>query len=120
MWNLVIWRKSFSASLHVRPSNTRPLPFFWAHGQTQRSCIRLPSILTHGVTPHILEKMPRVRYFTMGLNKWQTSDTWPLQGAQPMTWYLSSGGKANSPNGTARWRAHRRARTRRMGLATIP
>ena len=23
--------------------------------------------------------MPRVRYFTMGINKWQTSDTWPPQ-----------------------------------------
>ena len=36
----------------------------------------------------ILEKTPRVRYFTMGLNKWQTSDTWPPAGAQPMTLYL--------------------------------
>jgi putative CocE/NonD family hydrolase len=44
----------------------------------------------------ILEKTPRVRYFTMGSNKWQTSDTWPPEGAQPVTFYLSSGGKANS------------------------
>ncbi len=44
----------------------------------------------------ILEKTPRVRYFTMGLNKWQTSNTWPPEGAQPMTLYLSSAGKANS------------------------
>jgi hypothetical protein len=35
----------------------------------------------------------------MGMNKWQTSDTWPPQGAQPMKFYLSSGGKANSLNG---------------------
>ena len=35
----------------------------------------------------------------MGSNKWQTSDTWPPAGAQPMTFYLSSGGKANSLNG---------------------
>lgn len=47
----------------------------------------------------ILEKMPRVRYYTMGLNKWQTSDTWPPSGAQPMTLFLSSGGKANTANG---------------------
>ncbi len=47
----------------------------------------------------ILEKMPRVRYYTMGLNKWQTSDTWPPRGAQPMTLFLSSGGKANTLNG---------------------
>ena len=47
----------------------------------------------------VLEKMPRVRYYTMGLNKWQTSDTWPPSGAQPMTLFLSSGGKANTLNG---------------------
>ncbi len=44
----------------------------------------------------VLEKTPRVRYFTMGSNKWQTSDTWPPAGAQPMTLFLSSSGKANS------------------------
>jgi putative CocE/NonD family hydrolase len=52
-----------------------------------------------GEDNHILEKWPKVRYFTMGMNKWQTSDTWPPRGAQPMTFYLSSGGKANSLNG---------------------
>jgi uncharacterized protein len=44
----------------------------------------------------ILEKMPKVRYYTMGLNQWQSSSTWPPVGAQPLTLYLSSGGKANS------------------------
>jgi putative CocE/NonD family hydrolase len=47
----------------------------------------------------VLEKMPKVRYFTMGSNKWQTSETWPPAGAHPMTFYLGSGGKANSLNG---------------------
>ena len=47
----------------------------------------------------ILEKMPRVRYYTMGINKWQTSDVWPPRGAQPMSFYLSSGGNANTMNG---------------------
>ncbi len=47
----------------------------------------------------ILEKTPRVRYFTMGMNKWQESDTWPPKGAQPMTFFLASAGKANSLNG---------------------
>ncbi len=49
-----------------------------------------------GENNHILETMPRVRYFTMGLNKWQTSDTWPPEGAEPVTLYLTSGGRANS------------------------
>jgi uncharacterized protein len=43
-----------------------------------------------------LDAMPKVTYYTMGLNKWQTADTWPPAGAQPLTFYLSSGGKANS------------------------
>nr|WP_293843580.1 CocE/NonD family hydrolase [uncultured Arsenicibacter sp.] len=41
-------------------------------------------------------KMPRVRYYTMGSNKWQTSETWPPANAKPVTYYLSSGGRANS------------------------
>jgi putative CocE/NonD family hydrolase len=52
-----------------------------------------------GMDNKVLETMPRVRYYTMGINKWQTSETWPPEGAQPVTWYLSSGGKANSLNG---------------------
>jgi hypothetical protein len=47
----------------------------------------------------LLDTMPKVRYYTMGINKWQSSDTWPPRGAQPMTFYLSSNGKANSRNG---------------------
>ena len=52
-----------------------------------------------GEDNHILETLPKVRYFTMGINKWQASDTWPPQGAQPMTFFLSSGGKANTLDG---------------------
>jgi putative CocE/NonD family hydrolase len=46
-----------------------------------------------------LDKLPKVTYFTMGLNKWQTSDVWPPAAAQPMTLYLGSGGRANTLNG---------------------
>jgi putative CocE/NonD family hydrolase len=46
-----------------------------------------------------LEKQPKVLYYTMGLNKWQSSDTWPPAGAQPMTLYLTSVGKANTLKG---------------------
>ena len=52
-----------------------------------------------GEDNHITEQMPRVRYYTMGLNKWQASDTWPPEGAQPMTFYLASAGKANTLHG---------------------
>ncbi len=44
-------------------------------------------------------KRPKVQYFTMGSNKWQSSDQWPPRGAEPMKFYLSSGGKANSLSG---------------------
>jgi len=46
-----------------------------------------------------ISKWPKVRYFTMGSNKWQTAEQWPPAGAEPMTFYLSSGGKANSLKG---------------------
>jgi uncharacterized protein len=43
-----------------------------------------------------LDSLPKVTYYTMGINKWQSADTWPPAGAQPMTFFLSSGGRANS------------------------
>jgi len=43
-----------------------------------------------------LDTLPKVTYYTMGMNKWQTSDTWPPEGAEEKTLYLSSAGKANS------------------------
>jgi len=43
-----------------------------------------------------LDSLPKVTYFTMGMNKWQTADTWPPAGAEPMTMFLSSAGRANS------------------------
>lgn len=50
----------------------------------------------------LLDTLPKVRYYTMGLNRWQTSDTWPPRGAAPMTLYLASGGKANTAAGDGR------------------
>ena len=49
-----------------------------------------------------ITKWPKVRYYTMGLNKWQEADQWPPKGAQPVKFYLSSGGKANTRNGDGR------------------
>jgi hypothetical protein len=47
----------------------------------------------------LLAKTPKVRYYTMGSNKWQSSDTWPPEGTKPVTFYLASGGHANSLSG---------------------
>ena len=52
-----------------------------------------------GVASERLAKLPKVTYFTMGSNKWQSSDTWPPRGAEPLTMYLSSGGRANTAGG---------------------
>ncbi len=42
------------------------------------------------------EKTPRVQYYTMGSNKWQSAENWPPKTAKMTTFYLSSGGRANS------------------------
>ncbi|HEY0742454.1 MAG TPA: CocE/NonD family hydrolase [Chryseosolibacter sp.] len=47
----------------------------------------------------VMKQMPKVRYFTMGSNQWQTSETWPPANATMTTYYLTSEGKANTLNG---------------------
>ena len=47
----------------------------------------------------VLDTLPKVHYFTMGSNEWQSSETWPPKGAEPVTFYLSSEGNANSIDG---------------------
>jgi uncharacterized protein len=49
-----------------------------------------------------IRRWPKVRYYTMGLNKWQSSDQWPPKGSETVKFYLSSGGKANTLNGDGR------------------
>jgi putative CocE/NonD family hydrolase len=49
-----------------------------------------------------LAKLPKVTYFTMGANKWQSSETWPPAGARPLTLYLTSAGRANTAGGDGR------------------
>ena len=55
-----------------------------------------------GETSARLDRLPRVTYFRMGSNTWHTADTWPPKTAQPRTFYLSSGGRANSLYGDGR------------------
>ncbi|GAB3951768.1 CocE/NonD family hydrolase [Spirosoma harenae] len=49
-----------------------------------------------GENNDVLKNTPRVKYYTMGSNKWQTADSWPPATSEMTTYYLSSGGKANS------------------------
>lgn len=44
-------------------------------------------------------KTPRVQYYTMGSNRWQTSDVWPPANTEMVTYYLNSVNGANSVNG---------------------
>ncbi|ODT03765.1 MAG: acylase [Gemmatimonadetes bacterium SCN 70-22] len=56
-------------------------------------------IFLKGEQSRLLDTLPKVRYYTMGINKWQASDSWPPRGAESLTYFLSSGGKANSAKG---------------------
>ncbi len=47
-------------------------------------------------------KTPKVQYYTMGSNQWQSSDVWPPANTVPTTYYLASNGKANSAYGDGR------------------
>ena len=42
---------------------------------------------------------PRVRYYTMGSNKWQQATSFPLPNTEIKNYYLASAGKANTRNG---------------------
>ncbi len=49
-----------------------------------------------------IEKEPRVRVYDMGAKQWRTYDAWPPPDARAMTYFLASGGRANSMNGNGR------------------
>ena len=42
------------------------------------------------------KKTPRVQYYTMGSNKWQSAEQWPPKDTKMVTFYLDSQGEANS------------------------
>ena len=52
-----------------------------------------------GVQNGITDTLPKVRYYEMGSNEWQTADAWPPENAEMVTYYLQSGGSANTLNG---------------------
>jgi uncharacterized protein len=68
----------------------------------------------------VLTKNPKVRYYTMGLNKWQSADTWPPKGAEPMKLFLGSGGKANTLYGDGRLMADQATEDKPDGLVYDP
>jgi uncharacterized protein len=48
-----------------------------------------------GESNHVLDR-PKVLYYVVGENRWESSPTWPPEGAQSETFYLHSDGKANT------------------------
>lgn len=46
-----------------------------------------------------IAKLPKVTYYTMGINQWQSSDVWPPKDAVMTSFFLDSQGKANTRNG---------------------
>lgn len=48
------------------------------------------------------KKIPRVQYYTMGINKWQQSETWPPEGVKFQTYFLRSQGNAKTMYGDGR------------------
>ncbi len=53
-------------------------------------------LLLKGEHNAVMDTLPRVQYFTMGANRWQSSDTWPPEGAEPRTLHLVSSGRAGT------------------------
>ena len=50
----------------------------------------------------ITDSLPKVRYYTMGSNEWNTSSSWPPEGLEMVTYYLESEDGANTLAGDGR------------------
>ncbi len=55
-----------------------------------------------GENSRTLRELPRVQYYTMGSNEWESADTWPPRAAEMQPLYLDSSGDANSVFGDGR------------------
>jgi putative CocE/NonD family hydrolase len=49
--------------------------------------------------PNGVDDEPPVKVFVMGSNEWRDGAEWPLPGTEPRSWYLHSGGRANTLQG---------------------
>jgi putative CocE/NonD family hydrolase len=50
----------------------------------------------------ITDTLPKIRYYTMGSNEWQSAPGWPPPEAEMVTYFLHSGQGANTLNGDGR------------------
>jgi|TARA_B100000768_G_C11284835_1_gene381697 putative CocE/NonD family hydrolase len=65
-------------------------------------------LMLKGEENNFKEITPRVQYYTMGSNKWQSSEIWPPENIEMTTFYLSSNGNANTLNGDGKLTSIRR------------
>ena len=85
----------------------------------QRDRLRLLRSLPERREDARLDTLPKVTYFTMGLNKWQTADTWPPAGAAADDVLLCRAQARRTPwPATARWPRPRPTRTSRTRSPT--
>jgi len=49
-----------------------------------------------GASNDFKETTPRIQYYTMGSNQWQSAETWPPENTELISYYLNSNGNANS------------------------
>ena len=61
---------------------------------------------------HAIDSLPRVQYYTIGRNTWRQSDVWPVPAMQATSFYLRSGGGANTRSGNGRLTLSRPSRER--------
>ncbi len=55
-----------------------------------------------GENNNFKDNTTKVQYYTMGSNVWQSAESWPPENSELKTFYLTSGGKANSLYGDGR------------------
>jgi putative CocE/NonD family hydrolase len=55
----------------------------------------------------ITDTLPKIRYYAMGKNEWKTASAWPPPAAEMVTYYLTSGGSANTLHGDGALTAQR-------------
>jgi uncharacterized protein len=51
---------------------------------------------------HALDSLPRIQYYTIGMNRWRQSDRWPVAGMRETSFYVRSDGGANTSKGNGR------------------
>ena len=71
----------------IFPSMNATRPYNWFHDED----VRWHEYWTKGIDNGIMDE-PRIKIFTMGINKWKFEDQWPLKNTKYTKYYLHPGG----------------------------